>query len=395
MRLVRGRDATFFGKVHGMSTSVPKKANKFPLFVHKGRGYWCKTVLGKHHYFGKVSDDPQGKHALKLWLYERDWLMAGLEPPAYDPDGEATISVKYVCNEFIASKEAKLKAGNLSQRTFDELKDTCKLTMSCIPPALESKLLVPAHFAKLMAKINSRYQSPNSRGKFVGQVKAIFRHAYSEGFIDRPVNFGASFCKPPASAYQELENSKGDQSFTPEEIHALLKHANIQARAMILLSLQSGFSNTELCDLKRTAIKGDWIECARAKTKVNRRVPLWPETKAALQAAIDAGKPDGEYVFYRLRARFESRRVGYLFQTVAEKAGVTGHTFYDLRRSFQTVAENATMLDLPAIQSIMGHKPHNTDMSARYRQNISDERLKSVVAGVRKWLGKLPKGGAK
>jgi integrase len=380
-----------------MAVSVPKKADRFPLFVHKGRGYWAKTVLGKHHYFGKVDNDPQGKEALKLWLYEKDWLLAGLEPPPYDPDGESTISVKYVLNQFIAAKEAKLEAGNLSQRTFEELKDSCKLVMSAIPAALDAKLLQPVHFQKVMAEINKRCKSPNTRGKFVGIVRSIFKHAYETGLIDRPANMGSEFKKPARLACRQWENAKGDQSLSAAEIKILLKSASVNMRAMILLGLQAGFSNVELTELPRSAIKGDWIEYPRAKTATKRRVPLWTETKLALQAAIAAGREDGELVFYRNGLRYRDRRfVCYEFTTTAKQAGVVDHSFYDLRRTFQTIAENhSDNYDLAAIKSIMGHVERSGDMSSRYRQNISDERLKAVVASVRKWLGKLPKGGAK
>lgn len=382
-----------------MSFSVPKKANKFPLFVHKGRGYWCKTVLGKHHYFGKVADDPQGKEALKLWLWRKDWLLAGLEPPDYDPDGEATISVKHVCNKFMAAKEAKLEAGNLSRRTYDELKETCKLIMSVVPPAMEAKLLVPTHFNKLLAEINKRYKSPNSRGKFVGQVRSIFTYAYSAGLVDRPTNIGMEFKKPPQIAYRQHENAKGDQSLTATEVQSLLKSATVNGRAMILLGVQAGFSNNDLAELPRAAIKGDWIEWPRTKTATKRRVPLWPETKQAIEAAIKAGRPDGDFVFYRqsgLSYSGAGDHVAHAFRYIAEKAGVENHSFYDLRRTFQTIAENhSDNYDIAAIKAIMGHVDRSGDMSARYRQNISDERLQAVTASVRKWLGKLPKGGAK
>jgi len=386
-----------------MGASVPKKASKFPLFAHKGRGYWCKTVLGKHHYFGKVADDPQGKKAMKLWLYERDWLLSGLEPPPYDPEGSTTKSVKYVCNAFLESKENELDAGNLSQRTWDELKCTCDLILKVIPAALEAKLLQPVHFSKVLAAINKRNESPNSRGKFIGQVKAVFNHAYDEELIDRPANFGKSFCSPKQVAYRKHENAKGDQSFTAEEIKLLLNHASVNGRAMILLGLQAGFSNTELAELPRSAIKGNWIDWPRAKTATKRRIPLWPETKRAIEAAIASGPIDGELVFYRNRRGDDycnSQRnggyVGKLFVRTASKAGIVGHSFYDLRRTLQTIAENSSeQIDLPAIKAIMGHTGRRNDMSERYRQFISDERLQAVTNAVRKWLGKLPKGGAK
>ena len=380
-----------------MATSVPKKANRFPLFAHKGRGYWCKTVLGKHHYFGKVADDPKGKEALKLWLYEKDWLLAGLEPPPYDPNGESAKSVKFVCNKFMESKESKLDAGNLSQRTFDELKETCKLVFTAIPPALEAKLLVPAHFNKVLAAINRRCKSPNTRGKLVGQVKAIFKNAYNEGLIERPANFGSEFKNPPQIAYRQHENAKGDQSLTASEANALLNRATVVGKAMILLGLQAGFSNLELAELPKTAIKGDWIEWPRAKTATKRRIPLWDETKQAIEAAMREGKPDGELVFYRKNgSKYDRKYVGEQFQKAAKLASVQNHTYYDLRRTFQTVAENhSENYDLAAIRSIMGHLAKSNDMSARYRQNISDERLKAVTNAVRSWLFGSSKGGAK
>ncbi|MCC7336165.1 MAG: integrase [Pirellulaceae bacterium] len=383
-----------------MSVSVPKRAVKFPLFKHP-RGYWCKTVLGKHRYFGKIEDDPQGKEALKHWLHDRPYRLAGLEPPAFDENDAGVISVKYVCNAFLEAKEAKLDAGNLSKRTWDELKTTCDLLMKAVPPSLEAKLLQPVHFAKILAAINKRCQSPNTRGKFIGQVKAVFVHAYANGLIDRPANFGSDFKKPPQIAYRQHENAKGDQSFTAVEVNRLLKAATVNAKAMILLGLQGGLANTELAELPRSAIKGAWLDWPRAKTATRRRIPLWPETQKAIKAAIAHGPEDGELVFYRNKRQSfcddqrNGQHVGRLFVVTSEKAKVVGHSFYDLRRTFQTVAENMEPIDPAAIRAIMGHVDGQRDMSSRYRQNIADKRLQAVTEHVRKWLGKPAKRGAK
>lgn len=167
---------------------------------------------------------------------------------------------------------------------------------------------------------------------------------------------------------------------------------------MILLGLQAGFSNAELAELPKTAIKGDWIEWPRAKTATKRRIPLWNETRLAIQAAMKEGKPDGELVFYRSNGKqFDRRYVAHQFSNAAKLANVENHTFYDLRRTFQTVAENhSDNYDLAAIKGIMGHLANSNDMSARYRQNISDERLIAVTDAVRQWLfGASKKGGAK
>jgi len=52
---------------------------EFPLFP-QGSRRWAKKIRGKLHYFGKVADDPKGAAALKLWLEQKDDLLAGFTP---------------------------------------------------------------------------------------------------------------------------------------------------------------------------------------------------------------------------------------------------------------------------------------------------------------------------
>ena len=49
---------------------------EFPLFP-QASGRWAKKIRGKLHYFGKVANDPKGSAALKLWLEQKDDLLAG------------------------------------------------------------------------------------------------------------------------------------------------------------------------------------------------------------------------------------------------------------------------------------------------------------------------------
>ncbi len=62
----------------------------------------------------------------------------------------------------------------------------------------------------------------------------------------------------------------------------------------------------------------------------------------------------------------------------------SGIGFYSLRRTFETVAGET--LDQPAVDLVMGHAPLASDMPARYRQRIGDDRLEKVAEHVRKWL---------
>ena len=95
-------------------------------------------------------------------------------------------------------------------------------------------------------------------------------------------------------------------------------------------------------------------------------------TKALLQSGVSYV---GGHRGYRVHAELSG---------VFKKAGIEGRTPYDLRHTFLTVAEGAR--DLPAVQSIMGHAASGSDMAARYREGVSDERLIAVTSHVRRCL---------
>ena len=69
-----------------------------------------------------------------------------------------------------------------------------------------------------------------------------------------------------------------------------------------------------------------------------------------------------------------------------------GVGFYALRHGFETIGGESR--DQVAVDHIMGHSPAAGDMSAVYRERISDERLQAVVDHVHKWLfGDKQEGG--
>lgn len=64
-------------------------------------------------------------------------------------------------------------------------------------------------------------------------------------------------------------------------------------------------------------------------------------------------------------------------------------TFCDLCRTFETVTGES--IDQVVVSAIMGHTPSKSNMSARYRQRVSDERLPADMEHVHQWW----KGGVK
>lgn len=227
-------------------------------------------------------------------------------------------------------------------------------------------------------------------------TRSVFRFGYEAALIDKPVRFGPGFKKPSAKVLRQTRAAAGPRMFTPTEIRKALDHATTNGRAMFLLAINGGLGNTDLGELPVKAIdlETGWLDWPRPKTAIPRKIPLWPETTEAIKVVLaNRQEPkdpaDSSLLFIGARGKgYAGKHRGYRVhqevKRILDKAGIEGRTFYDLRRTFQTIGEGAH--DLVAVRSIMGHAPASGDMSAVYRQRVEDPRLLAVTDYVRSWL---------
>jgi integrase len=156
-------------------------------------------------------------------------------------------------------------------------------------------------------------------------------------------------------------------------------------------------------------LDGGWLNYPRRKTKVYRRIPLWPETVESLREALPLrpspkDEADADLCFVtkygnrwvRMKMTDEEMQlavpvdsVRLEFDKLLRKLGFKRPkiSFYVLRHVFETVAGESR--DQVAVDAVMGHT--RDDMAGLYRERISDERLIAVVETVRRWL--WPEGG--
>lgn len=367
----------------------------FPLFPHDAkhpeRARWAKKVRQKLHYFGKIADDPKGTVALAKWLEQKDELLAG-RTPRPNRDG---LTVADLCNKYLTNRQTLRDAGELAPRTFDRYFKTCEYLVSAFGKNRLVDDLGPEDFQALRTRMAQRWGAV-SLGNEIQMIRTVFRFGYENSILDKPVRFGTMFRKPSAKTIRATRAANGPQMFTAEEIRKLLDHTTVNMRAMVLLGVNAALGNTDLALLPITAVDltGGWLAYARAKTAIPRRIPLWPETVAAIKAVLAVrrapkSEEDSHLLFVSPRGLSyiggsKGYRVHGEFLPVARKAGVIGRSFYDLRRTFQTIGEGAH--DLVAVQSIMGHAAASGDMSAVYRQRVDDDRLQAVTDHVRSWL---------
>jgi integrase len=371
------------------ATSKPAKPHPdFPLFPH-ATGRWAKKVLGKIEYFGPWADPAA---ALDKWLDQKDDLLAGRRPRART--GAATVA--YLVNHFLTHKRELLTAGELAQRTFDRYYTTSSLIVATFGKNRSADDLGPDDFQSLRV-IMARRWGAVALGNEVQIVRSIFKHAVDAGILATPIRFGPGFKKPSAKTLRIVRSANGPKVFSPAEIHAAIAKADANMATMLLLGINAAMGNTDLAllPIKAVDLATGWLDYPRHKTGIPRRIKLWPETVAAIRKCLAERREPKDpadvgllFISHHRRLNYVGKhgghRVAAATTRLLKEAKIEGRTFYDLRRTFQTVAEGAR--DLTAVQSIMGHAPPANDMSAVYRQRVDDERLQAVADWVRAWL---------
>jgi integrase len=185
--------------------------------------------------------------------------------------------------------------------------------------------------------------------------------------------------------------------FEAAEIQRILEAASPVLRAMVMLGINCGFGNHDVGTLPVSALDLDagWVDFPRGKTGIDRRCPLWPETVAAVRAWLKvrpepADADDAGLVFVTrkggrwVKPTTTDNPVSKEFRKLLDGLGMNGHrNFYALRHTFQTIADESG--DFVGVRHMMGHA-FNGDISAVYRERVSDARLRKVVDTVRQWL---------
>ena len=367
---------------------------RFPLWWHTGANAWCKKVRGRFHYFG-----PDKDKALKRYIEVKDDLEAGRDPR---PDREA-VTVRDLVNAFLSAKRDRVDSGELTSRTWAEYHRACEQVVTTFGRERGVTDLRPTDFGKLRAAAAKRL-GPVALHKFITLVKSLFAFGYNADLIVAPVKYGDQFDKPPKRTMRLEKARKNLRLIGAADLWKLIDGADVQLRAMLLLGINGGFGQKDCADLQRRSLAGrpGWIDAPRGKTGIARRVPLWPETVAAL-AELEKVRPapkdevDSDCVFLTM---FGNRWCRYVdrggekrgvaldataleFRKLAKRVGVkVPGGPYVVRHTFRTVAD--AVKDQPAIDLIMGHAEHG--VSQYYRERIEDARLEAVVNHVRTWL---------
>jgi integrase len=393
------------------ATKVRKPYDDFPLYPH-ATGRWAKKVRGKTRFFGPTKGDEDGQKALANWKEQQDDLRAGREPRAKDAGG---LTLADLVNKFLAGKRIDQKSGKLSPRTYVEYTRTCGLLIETFGRDRLVSDIRPDDFERLYNRLTAKH-GLTTIGREVTMVRSVFRYGAEADLLEKAVKFGPRFKSPSKTDKRKLRGKNkrehGARLFTAEEIRRLIDAAPAQLKSMIYLGINGGLGNSDLANLPRSALDldGGWLDYSRPKTGIERRIPLWPETVAALRAVIGKtvkakDEADADMVFltrtgqrwvrYELiekenddgKLEVKGRAddaIAKAFARLVRELGIyrRGLSFYTLRHNAETIGGGCR--DQVGVDAILGHA--DASMAAEYREHVEDERLMAVTDHIRSWL---------
>ncbi len=366
---------------------VSEEARPFP----HGSGYWAKKCRGKLIYLKRIADDPDGEAAWAEWLRIGEDLRAGIDPSK----PTAGVTLGRLVNDFLNAKRQLVESGERSERTLTELVRAGRTLVKVLGKTRPVADIGPDDFAKVRRAITKRNGSVRTANE-ISRIKSVFRWGHENGKIDHLPRYG-DFKKPSTKTTRLERAAKGERLFTSDEVLSLLELANVNQRAFLLLGLNTGMGQSDIATLPKHAIKGEWLDYVRGKTGVQRRAWLWPETREAVAAAMQASGPaeNPEDDGLAFRTSYGGRwivmykgtpddRLSEQFRTLMKRAKLDGRglSFYRLRHLHRTLTDEC--LDWPAANAVMGHADQT--MAGVYRERVSDERIRRVCEHVRCWL---------
>jgi integrase len=356
----------------------------FPL-TPRSDGRFTKMIRGVPLYFGQHGD---WQAALDEYHAQAPAATAGRELPSAP---KANVTVRQLANRYLRDREADVRHGTLKLKSWDDYRATLEKFVRFVGPQTPAKELGPDHFARFATHVRKSLGS-YAFNRTRALIRAWLSHAAGAEWVKPPINIGVGF-KPVSAG--KMRGDRKARLFTPEQVRTLLKHAGPQMRAMILLGINGGFGPTDCAQLTRDKIdlEGKVIRYRRAKTNIQRTVPLWPETVKSLRKVL-ALRPNDPLVFRTksgrpwVRQKLSRTGRGIVIDAVAGRFGklmdaakieMPGVGFYALRHTFATYANEVR--DADARRHIMGRKlPELDDV---YIEHLFLPRLKVLTDHVR------------
>lgn len=328
--------------------------------TRSGRG-WYRRVGKKPRWIVSAAVCPTGAEADAYFEANFSALAAG-------PVSRSRVTVRQAAGAFVGHKEGK----RLHPKTIRSYDDTMLLLMRTVGDERTVAALDRANAAAIEQRMS--HLGTSRRTMYVVMLRGFIAWCGREG-----IECGwtrETFTPPTKSERRRERATKGMRPYTHQEIRRLLRNGSDKMRAIILLGLNAALGPDELTKLTAADVRGGSIDKMRQKTGVERLIPLWPETVAALP------KRTGLLFGTERGTQLDPDHMTRYFLDLCVRAAVKPRGLYNLRRTFRTVADEYG--DQRAAAKVMGRE--TGDMDSVYVLHISRERIARMLDHVKSVL---------
>lgn len=378
-----------------------KRNSHYPLSV-AANGQWKRKILGHTHYFGVLDDT---KTALKLWLQEKDYLLAGESPPT--PEEASGYTLSQLCDKHYLACEARVANGSMSTWSLKDFRVIRRFFQAAGVDAILTSRLTPSHWASVLHEIETSNLRPRSQHNVILAIKTVVNWGVRMELC-KPARYGPRFAGPGLPRIEADQEANGSTRFFDRELLlAAIDAAKPTMKVVVLLGLNCGFyvQDTTAITIEHLHLDHEipHHDFRRVKTHRRRMATLWPATVTAIREYLESQlsrEPGQRRLMLTKRGHpylspSASRTLPRAFDELIESVGdrPAGASLGSLRHTYATVAGLSS--DQPMIDLAMGHVAGTIEGSRKkslqrriYSQlNLGElDRLAAVAEVVRRWL---------
>lgn len=221
----------------------------------------------------------------------------------------------------------------------------------------------------------------NTKRTYMAAILSYFKFLYEQNYIDKDITRGF---KMPKAEVRDMEYLTSDEAKEIANICMKQSRNPLRKKAMLVTLVNTGMRASELCSLKFSDIKDDWIYVNHGKGNKARKIPLHDSVKTAIDdyVAKERKKCDSDYIFINqggntLKPLNIDRDLNYVLKNSNINKHISAHR---LRDSFATI-QYINGSDIKSIQETLGHA--TIQMTLHYVQKVDTIRQQQILnAGV-------------
>jgi len=282
-------------------------------------------------------------------------------------------------SNYFSELKIRFEAKEVSSSYYSQTKQQVESFIASIGNLEASSLneeTLSSYRRTILSKVAANEISPYTAKSYFITVKGFVMALWKSRLIDMPRNlddFGKVSLPEPEV-----------RTLTVQEIRDLWYFAGTtQQRLYIALGLNMACGQQDISDMKPSEIQGDFIKRNRSKTNVPCCYRLWQVTKQLIEACRNGNEnrlfqtaKGNPLVLKTIRngKKIHNDSIRLVFERLCDKAGLKGHTFYELRKT--AVTELARLGYSADVQeAFLGHAARDSrDMRKHYvKKDVASE----------------------